>query len=416
MDLFLHQVDRPRSGKSLHITGSKSESNRLLILKQLFPDLQIENLSNSDDTVYLNRVLNSGEEILDIGHAGTAMRFGTAYFASQPGVVKTMTGSQRMKQRPIGVLVAALQELGASVSYLGAVGYPPLRVEGTSIKGGTVVVDGSVSSQFITALLLIAPSFTQGLQLRISKATSIPYIKMTYRMLQELGVSCSWEQVPAGDLHIHVEATKQLTSQIAYVESDWSSAGYWYSWVAMQDAGYSITLDHYREDSLQGDRRLQEIYASLGVDTSFKQGSMQLLKTDLKMPAQLDLDLRDVPDQAQTIFATCIGLGINAHLTGLQTLKIKETDRIEAMQVVGSRFRESEITTTDHSITLKMDPNSPFSERVEVDTYHDHRMALAFAPLCVKTSVIIKDAGVVSKSYGAYWDDLKALNVGISER
>jgi 3-phosphoshikimate 1-carboxyvinyltransferase len=296
------------------------------------------------------------------------------------------------------------------------VGYPPLRVEGTSIKGGTVVVDGSVSSQFITALLLIAPSFTQGLQLRISKATSIPYIKMTYRMLQELGVSCSWEQVPAGDLHIHVEATKQLTSQIAYVESDWSSAGYWYSWVAMQDAGYSITLDHYREDSLQGDRRLQEIYASLGVDTSFKQGSMQLLKTDLKMPAQLDLDLRDVPDQAQTIFATCLGLGINAHFTGLQTLKIKETDRIEAMQVVGSRFRESEITTTDHSITLKMDPNSPFTERVEVDTYHDHRMALAFAPLCVKTSVIIKDAGVVSKSYGAYWDDLKALNVCISER
>ncbi len=415
MDLFIDKVTGPLPDHLLQITGSKSESNRLLILQQLFPDLVIKNLSSSDDTTYLAKVLKSDQDVLDIGHAGTAMRFGTAYFSSRAGVVKELKGSDRMHERPIGILVDALRELGADISYLGNVGFPPLKISGRKLSGGSIEIDGSVSSQFLTALLLVAPSFEHGIALHITDPTSIPYLKMTFGMLRELGIKCTWE-TRDNSIAICVDKTTSLENKRATVESDWSSAGYWYSWVALQKVGYSCNLSHYREDSLQGDSRLKEIYLKFGVKTTFSQDFMRLEKVSGEYPHDLRMDLRDVPDQAQTIFATCLGLGLNVELLGLHTLKIKETDRIEAMRMVGSRFRESKIITTDHSIQLVLDPSTTFNREVIVDTLHDHRMAMAFAPLCMKTSLIIKDAGVVSKSYGDYWNDLRSLNVAISER
>lgn len=409
----------PLSGVSLTLSGSKSESNRLLILQALFPDLKINNLSTSDDTRYLAQVLSSDAAVLDIGHAGTAMRFGTAYFASQPGRAITLTGSDRMKERPIGVLVDALRDLGASITYLGQEGYPPLAIKGKSLKGGSISVESGVSSQYLTALLLIAPRLKGPLSLHLhGKLTSRPYLEMTVAMLQSLGVDVNWYQShsPSESLEIiTVNPLERLKNHLAYVESDWSSAGYWYSWVAFQETGYQMHLKSFKTDSLQGDSKLASIYKTFGVQTTFKGNTMTLIKTHNELPDEVMIDLTKEPDQAQTVFATCLGLGIDARLTGLHTLKIKETDRIEAMKFVGVRFRESEIITTGSTITLKLDKKKSLNKRVEVETFHDHRMAMAFAPLCCFTEVVIKDAGVVTKSYEVYWDDLKRLNVNVNE-
>lgn len=417
MDLICKPPVIDAKNVHLRITGSKSETNRLLILKALYPNLTIENASDSDDSRYLAKVLESKDATLDIGHAGTAMRFGTAYFATQEGIEITLTGSDRMKERPIGILVNALNSLGASVHYEGETGFPPLKIIGKKIAGGDLAIDASVSSQFLTALLLVAPSFENGLVLRLKGTlTSRPYLEMTVSMLAQMGVSTRWEiDTHATTEIITVKPSKTLQAQKATVESDWSSAGYWYSWTALQQPGFEMKLSHYNEKSLQGDSKLAIIFKDLGVQTQFLDGCIKLTKVNIPKPPTVALDLTQEPDQAQTIFATCLGLGIDVHLTGLHTLKIKETDRIEAMKVVGLRFRESEIITTDSSITLKVDRTSALLENVVVDTFHDHRMAMAFAPLSYLTSVIIKDAGVVSKSYGTYWDDLRKLNIAINE-
>lgn len=423
MDLRLEKVIQPQNNVSLTITGSKSESNRWLILQALFDQLTIENLSDSDDSDHLKEVLQSNAALLDIGHAGTAMRFGTAFFAIQEGKEITLTGSERMKQRPIGILVNALNQLGASISYIEKEGFPPLKIKGKDLKGGKLTIDGSVSSQFLTALLLIAPSFENGLELHItSQLTSRPYLEMTIGILKQIGVDATLESVTGTSKNAHaiheivqVKPLSKTSIQNAIVESDWSSAGYWYSWVALQESGYEMSLSLYKKDSLQGDSELVQIYKPLGVKTTYHEKGVTLSKIDQQLPDAVMLDLTNEPDQAQTIFATCIGLGINTHLTGLHTLKIKETDRIEAMKIVGSRFRESEITTTDHSIQLHFAPQSIFNKEVIVDTYQDHRMAMAFAPLAMKTNVIIKDAMVVTKSYKNFYKDLKQVNVTITE-
>lgn len=419
MDYKLERVNAALDKKTLVISGSKSETNRLLILKALYPELQILNVSDSDDSKHLAQVLASDSDILDIGHAGTAMRFGTAYFAAQAGKNITLTGSSRMKERPIGILVDALSDLGAHIEYVEKQGYPPLKIAGTTLNGGSLTVNAGISSQFLTALLLIAPTFKKGLNLHLEGTlTSRPYLAMTVDVLKDLGVEVTWYKSGKASQALEiitVAPCAALKNTAAQVESDWSSAGYWYSWVALQPVGYTITLNHFKKESLQGDSKLAVIYKSLGVTTFLKGQSIVLTKVDQQLPDDLMLDLSNEPDQAQTIFATCIGLGVNAQFTGLQTLKIKETDRIEAMRLVGSRFRESEITTTNDSIKLQIPLNSTFNKDVLVDTYQDHRMAMAFAPLCMRTSLIIKDAGVVSKSYGAYWDDLKHVNVQITE-
>ncbi|MEN8815779.1 MAG: 3-phosphoshikimate 1-carboxyvinyltransferase [Nonlabens sp.] len=423
MDLRLTQVIHPKSDISLTITGSKSESNRWLILQALYGQLSIENLSDSDDSDHLKEVLQSTASTLDIGHAGTAMRFGTAFFAIQEGKEIILTGSDRMKQRPIGILVEGLNKLGADISYLEKEGFPPLKIKGKKLKGGKLSINGSVSSQFLTALLLIAPSFENGLELYITdQLTSRPYLEMTLGILQEMGVQVTFESVTAtlqntyaiNEL-VKIESLPETIINTATVESDWSSAGYWYSWVALQESGYKMSLSLFKEKSLQGDSELVQIYKPLGVKTTFHEQGITISKIDQQLPDIVMLDVTNEPDQAQTIFATCLGLGINAHLTGLHTLKIKETDRIEAMKIVGSRFRESEITTTDHSIHLHFASQSDFNKEVMVDTYQDHRMAMAFAPLAMKTNVIIKDAMVVTKSYKNFYKDMNKVNVTITE-
>jgi 3-phosphoshikimate 1-carboxyvinyltransferase len=331
-----------------------------------------------------------------------------------------------MKQRPIGILVDALNNLGADISYLEKEGFPPLKIKGKKINGGKLFVDGGVSSQFLTALLLIAPSFEKGLQLYIcNKLTSRPYLEMTIDILKQIGVDISFKtsaKAPEGDTSteslqelVKINPLLKPTIETAVVESDWSSAGYWYSWVALQEPGYELHLSFFKEASLQGDHQLVYMYTPLGVTTSFDEFGMHLVKVNKQLPDTVMLDLTKEPDQAQTIFATCLGLGINAHLSGLHTLKIKETDRIEAMRLVGSRFRESEIKTTDHSIELHFKTQSAFNKEVLVDTYQDHRMAMAFAPLCMKTAIVIKDAMVVTKSYKSFYQNLKEVNITITE-
>lgn len=419
MDVLLKNVLSPiHNLADFKITGSKSESNRMLILQALYPSLVIKNLSNSDDTVHMQQALASQETTIDIGHAGTAMRFLTAYYAAQPGAVIVLTGSERMQQRPIGILVNALKSIGARIEYLKETGYPPLKIYGGCITGATVAMDASVSSQYITALMLIAPSLENGLEIKLTgQLTSRPYIDMTIKHLQSIGVSVVWQDqvVKYGFETLQIKPLKTVVTNQLTVESDWSSAGYWFSWVALQAVGYQLTLQHYFKNSVQGDSKLQEYYEAFGVQTRFKNGQLMISKKSNKTAARVLMNLANEPDQAQTIFATCLALGVNAQLTGLHTLRIKETDRIEALRLMGLRFRGSEITTTQDTISLTAVPLINQDKPIVIDTFKDHRMALAFAPLSCKTPLIINDAGVVSKSYPAFWEDLKMVNIDITE-
>jgi 3-phosphoshikimate 1-carboxyvinyltransferase len=284
-----------------------------------------------------------------------------------------------------------------------------LHIKGKRLSGGTVTIDGGISSQYLTGLLLISPTLEQGLRLKIEgEVTSRPYLDMTISLLEDLGVDVITQRPMDGHggLLITVDPGPEITKNEIQVESDWSSAGYWYSWVAFQETGYTMSLSHFKQESWQGDSALKEIYHSFGVNTIHKGSTITLEKVEKDLPDTIMLNMSNEPDQAQTLFATCLGLGVNAHLTGLHTLKIKETDRIEAMKVVGSRFRESVITTTPDSIKFQVDAQTSVTNHFEVDTFHDHRMAMAFAPLCMFTDVLIKDAGVVSKSYPNYWQHL----------
>jgi len=424
MDLLLEKpIESLNKELTFTITGSKSESNRLLILQALYPELEIHNLSNSDDTVHMQEALMSQKNHVNIGHAGTAMRFLTAYYSSIEGIV-TITGSQRMQQRPIAVLVEALKSIGAKIEYLNEEGYPPLQIEGGHINATIVKLDASISSQYITALMLIAPSLKNGLKIELAgKLTSRPYIEMTVGYLRSLGVTVNWSKQDTA-----IQKDKQILSEVIQikpldtiihksltVESDWSSAGYWYSWVALQEIGYKLTLQYYFKESVQGDSKLQEYYEAFGVQTTFVNEQLVLTKISDKLAQRVVINLVNEPDQAQTIFATCLALGVDAHLTGLHTLRIKETDRIAALKDVGSRFRESVIQTTQDTITLTCVPLAPHDKPVVINTFDDHRMAMAFAPLACRTSLLIKDAGVVTKSYPQFWDDLKRVNVNITE-
>ncbi|MBF4983830.1 3-phosphoshikimate 1-carboxyvinyltransferase, partial [Nonlabens mediterrranea] len=322
------------------------------------------------------------------------------------------------------VLVDALRSIGAKIEYVNEEGYPPLQINGGHIVGTTVKLDASVSSQYITALMLIAPSLDKGLKIElIGKLTSRPYIEMTVRHLQSIGVTVNWSKqdadsqkdIQTSSEFIQIKPLEKIINNSLTVESDWSSAGYWYSWVALQDIGYKLILQYYFKDSVQGDSKLSEYYEAFGVQTSFDNNQLILIKRSHKVAQRIVINLVNEPDQAQTIFATCLALGVDAHLTGLHTLRIKETDRIAALKDVGSRFRESVIETTQDTITLTCVPLVQYDDPVVIDTFDDHRMAMAFAPLASKTSLIIKDAGVVSKSYPQFWDDLKQVNVNITE-
>lgn len=402
MDVSLHHPSKIIQ-QSLSVTGSKSESNRLLLLKALYSNLTLENLSNSDDTVTMQAALNTPEGLIDIHHAGTAMRFLTAYLSTQEGKVFELTGSERMQERPIQILVEALSQLGADIKYLNNDGFPPLKITGQKLSGNQVTLPAHVSSQYITALLLIAPTLANGLTLTLEgEITSVPYIKMSLSLLTQIGIFNSFE----GNT-IRVEPVSGIDSQVIRVESDWSSASYFYSIAALSEEA-EIQIESYKKESLQGDSILQEIYQQLGVKTRFEGHHIVLTKEiNAKLPKGIALDLSNAPDIAQTIAVSCFGLGISCDLTGLHTLKIKETDRLEALHIELTKLG-ADISVTHNSLHLKA--SKGIQEHVAIDTYNDHRMAMAFAPLALKTSISINEAEVVSKSYPDFWTDLQAMN------
>ena len=380
-----------------------------MLLGANYGGLQIRNLSNSDDTQVMQKALASGDSLLDIHHAGTAMRFLTAYFAGQAGREVTLTGSERMKQRPIKILVEALRQLGADISYLEAPGCPPLRIRGTRLMGREVRLPADVSSQYVSALLLIAPTLPGGLELTLEgQITSLPYIRMTLGLLGRVGIRSEMEGP-----HIRVYPERELPPQTVVVESDWSSASYHYSIAALSAPGTQIELSSYRPDSLQGDSVLQEIYQNLGVASEFREGQLVLTRTGAAPVPHLSLDLIEAPDLAQTLAVCCYGLGISCELTGLHTLKIKETDRLLALEAELSKLG-AVVRVTDHSLELEQGGSPKAGQSIA--TYHDHRMAMAFAPMALKTDLYIEDAGVVSKSYPGFWQDLESLGFQCTEK
>lgn len=338
------------------------------------------------------------------------MRFLTAYFAIQEGKEVVLTGSTRMKERPIKILVKALQQLGAEISYEENEGFPPIRIKGKKITQNKVALSANVSSQYISALLLIAPKLENGLELTLEgEITSIPYIKMTLALLNEIGVETSFiENI------IKVNPLPTPHSLLLTIESDWSSASYWYSIIALSPIGTQVTLSSYKQNSLQGDAALVEIYKSFGVETEFNNNSITISKINYNIKNQKSLlfNLQSSPDIAQTIAVSCFGLGMGCHLTGLHTLKIKETDRLEALKIELIKLGAN-VSVTNDSLTLE--PSEKIYENISIKTYQDHRMAMAFAPLALKTPISIEEAEVVSKSYPTFWDDLEKFGFKISK-
>ena len=387
---------------TLNIGGSKSETNRLLLLQSLYPNLQIENASPSKDSEAMYRGLHSGESTIDIGDAGTAMRFLTAYYAACQNKDVILTGSARMQERPIGILVEALRQLGAAIYYSKGEGFPPLHIQGKQLEGGTLSIKANVSSQYISALLLVAPSFANGLSLHLDgEITSFPYLRMTLSLLNELGIAGTFE-----DNTFTIEHTPAVAPQMIVVEPDWSSASYFYSMVALSPVGTSLYMNHYKERSLQGDRIVADIYQSFGVRTIFWGDKIQLIKErDLLSPI-FSYNLMDCPDIAQTIAVTCFGLGIECFLSGLNTLNIKETNRLEALK--------NELTKLNAEVHISKEEIWVGSARkitrnISIDTYNDHRMAMAFAPLALKVPIIINDVEVVEKSFPDFWEQFESI-------
>ena len=401
----------------ISITGSKSETNRLLLLQALFPNISLENTSNSDDSEVMMKALvpqtsnpnfqlpTSNFQLVDIHHAGTAMRFLTAFFAVSEGREVVLTGSQRMTERPIQVLVEALQQLGAQITYENQEGYPPIRIKGQKITKNKVSIPANVSSQYISALLLVASKLENGIELTlVGEITSVPYIKMTLALLNEIGVETSFiDNIITVKPH-----TPNPKPQTLVVESDWSSASYFFSIMALSQTGTEIKLSSFKQNSLQGDSSLVEIYKNLGVETVFENNSVVLRTSEISNLNSLICNLNSSPDIAQTIVVSCLGLGIGCHLTGLHTLKIKETDRLEALRIELTKLGAN-ISVTNDSLTLEPSLIDSIVHNVAIATYNDHRMAMAFAPLALKVPIMIENAEVVSKSYPDFWEDMKKL-------
>ena len=395
---------------SFEISGSKSESNRLLILNSIYGNLKINNLSNSDDTVILDKYITNLESHIDVHHAGTAMRFLTALLAIKTNKKFVITGSQRMKERPIKILVQALNKLGANISYFDKKGFPPLIIKGQEIVGGEISLSSNISSQYISALMLIAPILKNGLLINLEgKITSKPYLEMTLAILKKIGINCYFK-----NNIISIEHCSKINNSAISIESDWSSVSYFYSIVALSNAA-ELNIGTFYKSSIQGDVKLYEIYAKLGVETKFiKSSSRILIKkiNDFIKPDHIDLDLTENPDIAQTIAVTCFGLGISCDLFGLHTLKIKETDRLEALRIELSKLGAN-VKVTNNSFHLA--PTFSINNGISIETYNDHRMAMAFAPLALMTPIIINNPDVVTKSYKDFWKDLKSLNFNLSK-
>lgn len=407
-DLVLKKTSY-RTHANIQLTGSKSESNRALVLAALSGGkVKINNLSSAADTVTLHKILteNNPNGVANVGPAGTAMRFLTAYFAVT-GEKVTLTGSDRMKQRPIGILVDALKNLGADISYLENDGYPPLSFSGNfEQKTKQIKIKGNISSQYITALLLIANTLPKGLEIYIEgELTSKPYVEMTLAMLWQCGVQHTWI-----DNVISIE-NQLFTQNTLTIEPDWSAASYWYLVLALADAG-SITLPHLKDNSLQGDSAIKTIMQNFGIHSTFNRDGLRIEKMPINFETEI-FDLKECPDLAQTVIVCCALLNINATFTGLETLKIKETDRIAALQ---NELGKIGVFLNEENEYYHLDCSQKFYPKsIKIKTYEDHRMAMAFAPMAmVIEEVIIEDAMVVEKSYPHFWEDFKSLGFDIN--
>ncbi len=416
-DIILTKHNKSARG-TIQLTGSKSECNRALIIGALSSGkVKVENISDAADTVTLASALQSESPVfrksesndsglktedlrlINIGPAGTAMRFLTAYLTLGNKEV-ILTGSERMKQRPIGILVNALREIGADISYEEQDGFPPLRISGGFEQiSDTINIKGDISSQYITALLLIAAKLPLGLSLQIEgELTSRPYVEMTLAMLKQAGIKHQWEAN-----HIHI-AKQEFKETALYVEPDWSAASYWYAIAALADEA-ELFLPGLTAYSLQGDSVITEIMANFGITSQFKDGGVYL-KKEAKEVVRKIFDMKSCPDLAQTVIVVCAALGHDALFTGLETLKIKETDRVKALQ---NELAKIGVKLTEKGQVYKLDCSEKhIPEKVFIETYDDHRMAMAFAPLAlVIPEVEIEDYQVVEKSYPAFWNDLE---------
>lgn len=406
----------------IDLPASKSLSNRALIMRGLCQNsCEISHISDCDDTRVMLAAHSTDEStynyeggyrIIDIGAAGTSMRFLTAFFASKDGAKVIMTGSERMRQRPISVLVDALRSLGADIQYAEAEGFPPLRIEGKKLEGGRLEIDGSISSQYISALLMIAPTLQKGLELHLlGNVTSVPYIKMTLSMMSDFGVKSEWNG------NVIDIAPHQYNVQEFAVESDWSAASYWYEVLALSKDINSIRLKGLHLESTQGDCHIADYFAELGISTEACDEGVVIKRIDKPLPKKVNWDMSSQPDLAQTMIATCCALGVHFDITGLHTLRIKETDRIAAMEAELSKLGYSVSDKDDREMMWDTD-NTDVTPTSPIATYHDHRMAMAFAPLALSTTtghIDIADPEVVSKSYPSYWDDIKSIGFNITE-
>ena len=394
---------------TIQLPSSKSISNRALIINALGNGTHHpENLSDCDDTRVMIRALNDDKETIDIMAAGTAMRFLTAYLSVTPGT-RIITGTERMQQRPIQVLVNALRELGADIEYVANDGFPPLRITGRELRKDTISLPGNVSSQYISALLMIAPVLTNGLTIRLTgDIISRPYINLTLQLMNDFGVRAEWTD----DHRLKVEPQAYHSTPF-YVESDWSAASYWYQIVALSKEA-EVTLPGLFKDSYQGDSQVAGIFRSLGVETIYKDKTV-ILKKNGKSVERLDYDFINQPDLAQTFVVTCALLNIPFRFSGLQSLKIKETDRMAAL-ITEMRKLGYILHETDGSVLSWEGERCTTEEHPAIDTYEDHRMAMAFAPTCLALpEILINNPQVVSKSSPRYWEDLRQAGFIIKE-
>jgi len=418
-NIILTKATRSVKG-TVHLTGSKSECNRALIIEALSQGkVKVQNMSDAADTAVLKEVLGEKSEVgsrksevgsqtadrrlVNIGAAGTAMRFLTAYFAVQPvGEEIILTGSERMKQRPIGILVNALRELGARIEYVENDGFPPIKIKGDFRQlTHKITIKGNISSQYITALLLVAARLPLGLRLEVEgELTSRPYVEMTLAMLRLAGLYYTWKDNTITVPH------QEFTPTSLYIEPDWSAASYWYAIAALADEA-ELFLPGLTQYSLQGDSTITEIMANFGITSQFKNGGVYLQK-EVKPLMRKIFDMKECPDLAQTVIVVCAALGHDATFTGLETLKIKETDRIKALQ---NELEKIGVKLIEKGQVYKLDCSGKFMpERIFINTYEDHRMAMAFAPLALLINEIeIEDGQVVEKSYPAFWKDLESV-------
>ena len=391
---------------SVSISGSKSESNRLILLRAYTYYFKIFNLSDSDDTQLMLSAIESDKKEINIGHAGTAMRFLTSYYSSISENSKVLTGSNRMRQRPISILVDALIDLGCDIEYIEKRGFPPLKINGKNILNNSVTLPADVSSQYISSLMMLGVSLENGLKIKLSsEITSLPYILMTKKIVERIGGI-----IKIDDKDITIEPFKEKVIPEQFVESDWSSASYFFSIAALSNSA-TLTLSTFFKDSLQGDSKLVDIYKIFGIETKFEEDHIILRKNKIDLPKSINLNLKDSPDLAQTIIITCLGLGVDCTLNGLHTLKIKETDRLIALKNEIEKFNVDKVEISKNSITLEN--NSDLKHEVIIETYNDHRMAMSFAPLSLLVPIIINDPEVVSKSYVNFWKDLESLGFNI---